>query len=51
MEDKKLNNEQKIFLAALCRKELEKLDQKKEIGKRLYRKYSKIIFALTGKNY
>lgn len=46
-----LNNEQKMFLAALVRKELESVNQNKEIGKRLFRKLSKILFALTGKNH
>ena len=46
-----LNKEQIDMLASLARKELEKQPHYKEIGKRMFRKYSKILFALTGKNY
>lgn len=46
----KLNQEQVNILAHLVKEEAQKLEQQKETGKRMFRKYSKILFALTGKN-
>lgn len=49
--NKELNQEQVMFLAMLVRKELESANQNTEIGKRLFRRLSKLLFALTGKNH
>ena len=48
--DKELNKEQVNTLASLVRKELKEVNQQKEVGKRYFRKLSKILLALTGKN-
>ena len=43
-----LNQEQINILSSIIISERAKMNQNKEIGKRLFRKYGKIYFSLTG---
>lgn len=43
---KELNQEQVDILASLVSKELESIDQRRELGRRFFRKLSKILSVL-----